>query len=92
MHSLDGKDFLANTENTSCLWLENYISTEDYPLVLTAIRESIENKNAFELEHRLIRADTNIGWTFSRAVPLLDETAKLSNGLAQRPTSARARK
>src|SRR5581483_8755448 len=31
----------------------------------------------FELEHRVIRVDGTTGWTFSRAVPLLDDAGEI---------------
>ena len=56
----------------------------DRPFVLEAIREAIDHKPMFELEHRVLRVDGGLGWTFSRAIPLLDAKAKLSSGSAGR--------
>jgi len=69
---LEGKDFLASTENPSCTWLERYIPQEDQPQVLAAIQQAICTKSAFELEHQIIQLDGTVGWIFSRAVPLLN--------------------
>ena len=41
-------------------------------MVLRAIAEAIRNKTMFELEHRVIRVDGSLGWTYSRAVPRLN--------------------
>jgi two-component sensor histidine kinase len=38
---------------------------------MVAIREAIRNKAVFELEHRIIRLDGRLGWTHSRAIPIL---------------------
>ncbi len=37
-----------------------------------------EPKSTFELEHRVIRADSSLGWTFSRAVPLLNTNGEIT--------------
>ncbi|MBD2612668.1 PAS domain-containing protein [Nostoc punctiforme FACHB-252] len=72
MRHLEGKDFLASTENPSSIWLERYILPEDRSQVLAVIHEAIRTKSIFELEHRVIKLDGTVGWTFSRAIPLLD--------------------
>ena len=38
---------------------------------------AIAQKSIFELEHRVIRADGTLGWTLSRAVPLLNDTGQI---------------
>jgi len=72
MHSLQGPDFLASTNHPSRDWLQRYIPPDDRQVVLDAIARAVAAKTVFELEHRVIRADGGIGWTFSRAIPLLD--------------------
>lgn len=72
MRRLEGKNFLASTENPSGTWLEQYIPPEDQPGVMVAIQAAIRTKSTFELEHRVIQQDGTIGWTFSRAIPLLN--------------------
>jgi PAS domain S-box-containing protein len=44
---------------------------------MEAIKEAIRNKSVLELEHRVLRLDGSVGWTFSRAVPLLDEKGEI---------------
>lgn len=73
MRFLQGKEFLADTSVPSRIWLENYIPAEDREQVMAVIDEAIRTKRTFELEHRVRRADGTIGWTFSRAVPILDQ-------------------
>ncbi|MEH1817721.1 MAG: ATP-binding protein [Nostoc sp.] len=72
MRYLKGKDFLTSTENASGTWLEQYIPLEDQPEVMVAIQAAIRTKSTFELEHRVIQLDGTVGWTFSRAIPLLN--------------------
>ncbi|WP_434113442.1 PAS domain S-box protein [Methylocaldum sp. GT1TLB] len=71
MYQLYGRDFLADTEEPSRNWLQKYIPSDDQPQVVAAIGEAIRTKSIFELEHRVRRADGSLGWTFSRAVPLM---------------------
>lgn len=73
MRHLVGRDFVADTENPSTTWLDKYIHPEDQPQVRQSIDASIASRSVFELEHRVIRVDGSLGWTHSRAVPLLDE-------------------
>jgi len=70
MRYLVGKDFIADTAGPSERWLERYIPAEDRPNVLAAIGEAVRASSMFELEHRIIRNNGTIGWTFSRAVPI----------------------
>lgn len=77
MHTLEGKSFLADTRNPSLTWLEKYIPDSDKALVQAAIAEAVRAKTKFELEHRVIRADGTVGWTFSRAIPFLDERGEI---------------
>jgi PAS domain S-box-containing protein len=74
---LEGKDFLASTENPSGTWLEQYIPTKDQPEVMLAIQTAIRAKSAFELEHQVIQQDGTVGWTFSRAIPFLNEGGEI---------------
>ena len=77
MHHLQGRDFLPDTEDPSHTWLDKYIPTEEQPRVMATIREAIRTKGTFELEHRVWRVDGTVGWTFSRAIPLLDENGAI---------------
>jgi two-component system CheB/CheR fusion protein len=72
MRNLQGKNILADTEDPTCSWIEKYIPEDDRPQVLAVIAKAIETRSTFELEHRVFRADGEIAWTFSRAIPLLD--------------------
>jgi PAS domain S-box-containing protein len=77
MFQLQGSDFLADTEKPSRTWLEDYIHPDDQPQVLDAINKAIRTRSVFEFEHRVRRADGRLGWTFSRAVPVLNNRGQI---------------
>ena len=77
MHLLHGKGFLIDTSTPRSPWLDTYIPDSDKPLVQTTIAEAIRTKGMFQLEHRVIRAYSTIGWTASRALPFLDERGNI---------------
>ncbi len=78
MRQLHSLGFLADTESPSRDWLHKYIHPDDRPHVTSVIREAIGNKSVFELEHRVRRQDGSWGWTFSRAIPMLDENGEIA--------------
>src|SRR5579871_4632853 len=77
MRHLAGREFIADTPEPSRAWLGKYIHPDDQPKVTAAIADAIRSKSVFELEHRVIRVDGTFGWTFSRAVPILDEAGEI---------------
>ena len=76
MRQLDGRNFIADQRDPSRTWLQKYVPEEDQPQLTATIQAAIRSKGVFELEHRVIRADGSLGWTFSRAIPLLDENGE----------------
>jgi signal transduction histidine kinase/CheY-like chemotaxis protein len=78
MHYLQGEEFIPSTLRPSRTWIEKYIPAEDQDEVREAARQAIAYKRTFELEHRVIRADGSLGWTFSRAVPIIGEDGEIS--------------
>jgi PAS domain S-box-containing protein len=74
MRFLQGRNLIVDTIEPSRSWLDKYIHPDDQERVLAAIRDSISGKQTFELEHRVLRLDGKLGWTFSRAIPILDST------------------
>ena len=76
MRQLDGRGFIADTETPSIAWIDEYLLPEDQPQVLAAIEDAIARRGVFELEHRVRRVDGSIGWTLSRALPVLDEAGE----------------
>lgn len=77
MAQLQGKDFLADTADASNLWMKTNIHPDDQAKVMRAIQEAIQTKHVFELEHRVFRADGTLGWTHSRAVPMMDDQGNI---------------
>ncbi len=77
MYYLQGRDFIADTYEPTRNWLEKYIPLYEQPKVKTAIRKAVLTKNVFKLEHRILRTDGSVGWTLSRAVPILDTQGKV---------------
>nr|WP_184091191.1 CheR family methyltransferase [Sphingomonas xinjiangensis] len=73
MWEMDGREFLPSTTSPSQDWMETYIHPDEQQWVRARIDEAVRLKNVFELEHRIYRADSTIGWTHSRAVPILDD-------------------
>lgn len=78
MRELKGAGFLADTTEPNCNWLEQYILPDDQAMVMRAVRKAVRSRSMFELEHRVLRADRSVGWTLSRAVPLLDGHGKIT--------------
>ncbi len=77
MRHLVGREFIPNTKQPSRSWLQKYIHPEDQRRVRAAINRAIRAKSVFELEHRVRRVDGSLGWTFSRAIPMLDATGEI---------------
>ena len=77
MRILTGGEFILDTLEPTETWLEKYIPAAEQPAVNAAISRAIGAKNVFELEHQVRRADGTIGWTFSRAVPILDAAGEV---------------
>jgi signal transduction histidine kinase/ActR/RegA family two-component response regulator len=77
MWRLDGRNVMEDTARPTRDWINKYIFEEDQPLVLASIEAAIRDKRIFELEHRVRRTDGTIGWTFSRAVPIVDESGEI---------------
>lgn len=73
LRSLQGKEFILDTNESSTSWPDKYIHPDDQPHVRQAVQVALQAKEPFELEHRLIRKNGTIGWTSSRAVPICDK-------------------
>ena len=92
MRYLRGRDFIPDTEEPSRTWLQKYVPAEDQPQVLAAVNNAVATKGVFELEHRVLRKDGTLGWTFSRAVPMLNAGGEIVEwfGTAREVTSSKA--
>lgn len=74
---LDGRGLVSEAIALEGNWLEKYIWPEDQSLVMEKLQEASRTRNIFELEHRVRRPDGSLGWTLSRAVPILDERGEI---------------
>ena len=77
MHQLTGRDFVVDTKQPSTHWLQDYIHPDDQLTILEKINAAIQSKNVFEMSHQVLRADSTLGWTCSRAVPLFDNDGEI---------------
>ena len=79
VHPMDGRGLVASTDTPllDWAWLDQNIPAEEHARVKQAIDVAIAQKALFSLEHRVLRPDGSIGWTASRAVPLLNEHGDL---------------
>jgi PAS domain S-box-containing protein len=77
MHELQGRSFVADTWDPTSTWLEKYIHPDDQSHVMSVIQEAIRTQSIFQLEHRVRRVDGSVGWAFSRAIPLKDESGNI---------------
>ena len=71
MRLLQGKNFIVDTAEPRRDWIDAYIHPEDRARVTAAIAEAISSRAVFELEHRVLGVDGSLGWTSSRAIPVL---------------------
>ena len=74
VREVHGREFIADTLEPSTKWLSKYIHPDDQQQVMASVEQAIDTKSTFELEHRVIRTDGSLGWTHSRAIPILDNT------------------
>lgn len=78
MRNLEGRGFLSDTEEPIFNWMDKYIHPEDREAVTQAIARAIADRSTFELDHRVLDAAGNLGWIFSRAVPIFDAGGNLT--------------
>ena len=77
MRQLHGRNTLADTNKPSRTWLQEYIHPDDQSHVMAVINEAVRTRSIFKLEHRVRHLDGTVGWTFSRAVPMLDAKGEI---------------
>jgi PAS domain S-box-containing protein len=77
MRELDGRGFLTDTHEPTTNWQAKNIHPDHREKVTAAINEAIRDKKIFQLEHKVLRVDGTPGWTFSRAVPILDDQGEI---------------
>jgi signal transduction histidine kinase len=77
MRPVDGRGFIKDMAAPARSWVQDYVPPDEHPRVLAAIDRAIATRSAFELEHRVLRVDGSIGWTLSRAVPIVGEDGEV---------------
>jgi PAS domain S-box-containing protein len=77
MYLLAGKEFISGPDGLSNSWLNKNIPLEDQVKVQEAIQRASKSKSILELEHRVTMEDGTIGWTFFRAIPVLDDAGEV---------------
>jgi len=80
MQPLDGRNLVASNSTPIRDWLSNLPAFE-HARVREAIARAVADKHVFELEHQVIRPDGSLAWTFSRAMPVLDEAGEITEWL-----------
>jgi len=78
MRELDSGGFLADAARPSVSWWDTSVVLADRPQIQAAVHEAIRTKSVFDLNHRVRRPDGSLGWTHSRAVPILDEAGEIA--------------
>lgn len=77
LKQLDGRGLLTDTYEPIEDWIPKYIHNLDQEIVMDKVKEAIQEKKIFQLEHRILLADGGVGWTFSRAVPILNDQGEI---------------
>ncbi len=75
---VDGRNFLMDTLEPRENWMDHYLLQEDHAAIWAVIQQAIATRTMFHLEHRVRRVDGSVGWTISRAVPLLGEGGEIT--------------
>jgi PAS domain S-box-containing protein len=78
MHQMHGREFIADSVASNADWLQQYIHPSNQLEVHATIKKAIQNKTVFEMEHQILQADESLGWTFSRAVPILNNEGEIT--------------
>ncbi|MFO7772311.1 MAG: hybrid sensor histidine kinase/response regulator [Roseovarius gahaiensis] len=91
MQQFDRLGVLRDTALSSAEWLNSYVHPDDQRAVCAQIREVIETRSLFEMEHRIWRSDGSLGWVLSRAVPVMNAKGEIQEwfGAATDITSRR---
>ncbi len=89
--AVEGQGYRLARPMPSAAWMDGHMLPEDRPEVDAAIARAIAAQAPFELEHRVRRADGTLGWTLSRAVPVVDAAGRTVEwiGAARDVTAAR---
>jgi PAS domain S-box-containing protein len=91
LRQLEGRLFVAASPAPNRNWLDEYIHPEDRERARAQIRDAVARKGMLELECRVFLADGSVGWTDTRAVPMLDANGEITEWIGM-VTNVTARK
>lgn len=77
MEQVGGENLLGEVSGQSD-WIESFVVPADRDIVRVALFNAIAASTPLEVEHRYIRPDGEIGWFYSRAVPVFDENRRIT--------------
>ena len=77
LRPLDGKGLIASNDAPIRDWMQRNIPESEHAVLSERIAQCIAARCPFELEHRVYRPDRSVGWTRSRAVPVLDDAGEV---------------
>jgi PAS domain S-box-containing protein len=86
MRFLEGKAFIADTDDPSKTWIEEYIHPDDREYILAIVDEAIRARDVFELEHRVIRVTARSVGPSRAPSRCSMRTVKLPDGSARHAT------
>jgi PAS domain S-box-containing protein len=92
IYNLEGKNFLAETNNGSNYWIDDYIPDDNKPVVQKAIDEAIRHKKVFDLEQQVFNVNGKLIWAHFRAVPILDGQGEITEWMGTASNITRRRK
>ncbi|MBC8087891.1 MAG: PAS domain S-box protein [Phycisphaerae bacterium] len=78
LQPLDGRGLIASSSAPMTGWMEQNIPLFERARLQAAIAEAISGRKMFELEHQVVGTDGALGWTHSRAVPILDDAGNIT--------------
>lgn len=77
LYPLNGRDLVASNTEPIRNWLEKNLPPFEHARVRAAIEQAISTRQTFEMEHQVIGVDGALGWTLSRAAPILDSAGNI---------------
>lgn len=77
MQPLDWQGLVPTNRQPSRDWLTKDLPAFEHGRVLDRVRHAIETRSAFEMDHQVIRRDGSLGWTHSRATPILKANGEI---------------
>ena len=77
MYPLDGRELIASNSAPIRCWMQKNLPAFEHARVEKEIAQAIASKQPFELEHQVFRPDLTLGWTHSRAAPILDDRGEI---------------